>query len=105
MDNACKYASEGTVVTVKLVQEAKRCVLEVNNKGNVIDPEDIPHLFERFYRTDKARSRDSQAGGFGLGLAIAEGICTYHGGTISATSTETEGTTFTVTLPVLPNKA
>ena len=105
VDNACKYASEGTAITVKLSREAKRCVFEVNNKGAVIDPEDIPHLFERFYRTDKARSRDSQAGGFGLGLAIAEGICTSHGGTISATSTEADGTTFTATLPILPAKA
>lgn len=99
VDNACKYASPGTVVSVSLEQEGKRCKFTVNNKGAVIDAEDLPHVFDRFYRTDKARSRKSKASGFGLGLAIAKGIVTAHGGTITASSDETHGTTFEVTLP------
>ncbi len=99
IDNACKYSSPGSPVRVELHRENKRCTLSVNNQGNVIDPADLPHVFDRFYRTDKARSRDAHTGGFGLGLAIAKGICTSHGGNISVQSNETEGTTFVVTLP------
>ena len=66
--------------------------------GEVIAPEAIPHLFERFYRTDEARSR-SGAGGYGLGLSIAQTITDLHKGKISCTSTEPDGTTFLVQLP------
>lgn len=99
IDNACKYTEGDHPITVTLTQESHRCVLKVNNFGNVIDAEDLPHLFDRFYRTDKARSRNSKTGGFGLGLAIAKGIATSHGGDIVATSSAKDGTTFTVTLP------
>ena len=101
VDNACKYASPGTVVSVSLEKDGKRCKFTVNNKGNTIDAEDLPHVFDRFYRTDKARSRSSKASGFGLGLAIAKGIVTAHNGTIAATSDETNGTTFEVVLPTM----
>ncbi len=101
VDNACKYASPGTAVKVSLAQEGKRCKFAVNNMGNVIDAEDLPHVFDRFYRTDKARSRSSKASGFGLGLAIAKGIVTAHNGTITVTSDETHGTRFEVVLPVM----
>ena len=100
IDNACKYSAVGSPVTVTLAHEGRRCVFAVNNYGNIIDPEDLPHVFERFYRTDKARSRDAHTGGFGLGLAIAKGIATSHGGDISVTSNQQDGTTFTVTLPL-----
>lgn len=100
IDNACKYSSVGAPVVVSLGREAHKCVFSVNNHGNTIDQQDLPHVFDRFYRTDKARSRDSNAGGFGLGLAIAKGIATSHGGTIDATSDEQRGTTFSVTLPL-----
>ena len=95
IDNACKYAQQDSVVTVRLVQVGGKPTLTVNNMGNPIDPEDLPHVFERFYRTDKARSREGE-GGFGLGLAIAKGIADAHGGTISVTSSDVEGTTFKV---------
>lgn len=100
IDNACKYAETGTTITVSLSHEGRRCVLVVNNRGNVIDPSDLPHVFDRFYRTDKARSRDAQTGGFGLGLAIAKGIAVSHGGDIVATSSAEAGTSFSVTLPM-----
>ncbi len=99
IDNACKYSRPESPITVRLSHNAKRCTLSVNNKGQTIDPEDLAHIFDRFYRTDKARSRDAHTGGFGLGLAIAKGIATSHNGTISATSTDEDGTTFTVVLP------
>ncbi len=97
IDNACKYAAVGSSVTVRLSAHAGHATLSVHNEGTPIDPEDLPHVFERFYRSDKARSREDK-GGFGLGLAIAKGIVDAHGGKISATSTPEDGTTFTVTL-------
>ena len=100
IDNATKYSKGGEPISVSLVRDGRRCVLSVNNHGNTIDPEDLAHIFDRFYRTDKARSRDSHTGGFGLGLAIAQGIATSHGGTIAASSSDETGTTFTVTLPL-----
>ena len=96
IDNACKYAAAGTTIDVKLGRNAGHVVLAVTNQGKPIPAEDLPHLFDRFYRSDKARDRET--GGFGLGLAIAKGIAEAHGGTISATSSADAGTTFTVTL-------
>lgn len=98
IDNACKYAATGTTVTVSLEKQGKDALLKVINKGTPIDPEDLPHLFDRFYRSDKARARDT--GGFGLGLAIAKGIVESHKGKISCTSNESDGTCFTVELPL-----
>ena len=97
IDNACKYGERGSEVSVRLTQVGGHPTLSVHNMGNPIDEEDLPHVFERFYRSDKARSREGE-GGFGLGLAIAKGIADAHGGTISVTSTEAEGTTFKVVL-------
>ena len=98
IDNACKYGEDGSTVTVALGKASGHPTLSVHNQGNAIDPEDLPHVFERFYRSDKARSREGE-GGFGLGLAIAKGIADAHGGEISVTSTEREGTTFKVVFP------
>ena len=97
IDNACKYAERETTVDVVLREESGHAHLTVHNVGNPIDAEDLPHVFERFYRSDKAREREAE-GGFGLGLAIAKGIVDAHGGKITASSSEAEGTTFAVTL-------
>lgn len=97
VDNATKYAERGSVVRMRLAREGHRARLTVNNRGDVIAREDLEHLFDRFYRTDRARER-SASGGFGLGLAIAKSIAEAHGGKISVSSTREEGTTFTVTL-------
>ena len=98
LDNACKYVEEGGRIAVTLRQTARRIELHVHNTGTVIAEEDLPHVFDRFYRADKARTRSE--GSYGLGLAIAREITEEHGGTITATSDETNGTTFTVTLPL-----
>ncbi|MDO5042473.1 MAG: HAMP domain-containing sensor histidine kinase [Slackia sp.] len=99
VDNACKYAQENSVVTVRLTTEGRKTVLAVHNMGNPIPPDDLNHVFDRFYRADKARTRDD-AKSFGLGLAIAHEIAQSHGGAIRACSSEADGTTFTVTLPL-----
>lgn len=95
IDNACKYAAPDSTVGVRLTGPSSHPTLTVHNMGNPIDAQDLPHVFERFYRTDKARSREAE-GGFGLGLAIAKGIVDAHGGKISVASSAEEGTTFTV---------
>lgn len=97
LDNATKYAAKGSTVKVSLTREGKRAHLSVNNAGVAIEPEDLSHIFDRFYRTDKARSRE-ETGGFGLGLAIAKSIVEASGGKIWAESTAADGTTFHVLL-------
>lgn len=98
LDNACKYAGENGAVSVSLNHTADKVRIRVRNSGEPIPPEDLPHVFERFYRADKARVRTQ--GGYGLGLSIAAQIAKRHGGKISATSSEPEGTTFAVSMPV-----
>lgn len=96
LDNAVKYAGAGGVVQVRLVAGHKgRPVLTVNNTGPAIPKQELPHVFDRFWRSDAARTHKS-GGGYGLGLAIAKSIAESHGARISVTSTEQEGTTFTV---------
>lgn len=98
LDNACKYASPDSKITLGLTEQGQHRILSVNNMGNPIEAKDLAHVFERFYRSDKARARGEGAGGFGLGLAIAKGVAEAHGGSISVTSGRREGTTFTVQL-------
>jgi signal transduction histidine kinase len=73
-------------------------VVSVSDTGEGISSEDLPHIFDRFYRGDKSRSR--KTGGSGLGLAIAREIVRAHGGEISATSAPGDGATFFVTIPL-----
>ena len=97
LDNAIKYAGAGGSVDVALrVRKKGRAVFSVTNSGAAIAPEDLPRVFDRFWRCDQARSR-SQNTGFGLGLAIAKSIAEAHGGRIEAASSPEDGTTFTVT--------
>ncbi len=96
IDNACKYADQGGTVSIELKESVRDVRIIVENTGAVIPPEDLPYIFDRFYRADKARSRE--IGGFGLGLAIAQEIAIEHGGRITASSAE--GTTkFEAVLP------
>ena len=84
-------------MTVDLRRKKDRYVLTVTDTGVGIPEESIPYIFDRFYRVDKARSR--QAGGSGLGLSIVYGLVRRNGGTISAQPVESGGTCFTVELP------
>lgn len=104
IDNACKYAEKGTSIDIDLKRASQAgsragiARLQVHNWGTPIPEDDLPYVFDRFYRTDKART--SSTGGYGLGLAIGYGIAKDHNGRISVSSTAEEGTTFTVTLPL-----
>lgn len=100
LDNAVKYAAAGTDISLLLRREGRSAVLQVENKGETIPPEKLPHLFDRFYRADESRTGGE---GFGLGLAIAQSIAQTHGGSIGCTSAEGV-TRFTVTLPLLKNE-
>jgi len=98
IDNAIKYTPEGGAVEVKVQNEAGKAVLEVADNGVGIPATAIRHVFERFYRVDKARSRAS--GGAGLGLSIVKSICGAHGGEIRVSSEEGRGSCFRVELPL-----
>lgn len=96
VDNAIKYAGAAGRVSVTLAERKKgHPTLRVNNTGDPIPPEDLPHVFDRFWRSDKARSASEEAS-FGLGLAIAKSIAEAQGARIAVSSTAEEGTTFTV---------
>ncbi len=97
--NAIKYTQEGGEVEVNVRGDRGTAVLEVADNGAGISAKALPHVFERFYRADKARSRNS--GGAGLGLAIVKAICTAHGAEIKVSSEEGQGSRFTVELPLL----
>ena len=99
LENACKYAGQPGTIEVSLSVVRNDAVLTVANDGETIPPEDLPHLFDRFYRSDKARANEGETASFGLGLSIAKSTAEAHGGSIGVTS-EKGRTTFTVKLPV-----
>ena len=96
LDNAVKHTAEGGAVTVAVRQTGDHVELAVSDTGSGIEARHVPHIFERFYRIDTART----TGGAGLGLAIAQQIAGQHGGAIGVVSTAGRGSTFTLTLPV-----
>lgn len=98
LDNAIKYNREGGAITVTAQPDGKWLRVSVTDTGIGIPDDDLPRIFERFYRVDKARSRE--LGGTGLGLAIVKHIIESHGGTLTVTSRLGEGSTFTFTLPL-----
>jgi signal transduction histidine kinase len=97
LDNALNYTSAGGKVIVSVAQISTNIFLQVSDTGVGIAPEHVEHIFERFYRTDTARSR--AIGGSGLGLAIVKWVVREHHGTIRVDSQPGRGTTFTITLP------
>jgi two-component system, OmpR family, phosphate regulon sensor histidine kinase PhoR len=97
--NAIKFNKPGGKIIISTVYDTESITVSVSDSGTGISPEDLPHIFERFYKADKARSR----GGSGLGLAIAKHTIQAHGGTISVKSEEGKGSIFSFNLPFHSN--
>ena len=97
LDNACKYSDEGSTVVVRSRAEGSFVEISVHDSGIGIPRRDLERVFERFYRVDRARSRET--GGTGLGLAIVRHVATNHQGEVSVTSREGEGSVFTLRVP------
>lgn len=97
LDNALKYTPKGTAIDVAIVLRDKETVVSVRDNGPGIPTEDLPHIFERFYRVDKGRSREK--GGTGLGLSIVKHIVQLHGGRVWVESQLGQGTAFFFSLP------
>jgi heavy metal sensor kinase len=102
LDNAIKYTPEGGLIRVSVHGEPGKAVLTITDTGIGISEEGQAHIFERFYRTDKARSRE--LGGIGLGLSIVKSIGAAHGGRVSVQSAEGRGSTFRFEIPRLAGK-
>jgi two-component system phosphate regulon sensor histidine kinase PhoR len=98
VDNAIKFNREAGSVTIEYERAAMRDRIIVKDTGDGIPPEHVVRIFERFYRVDRARSREM--GGTGLGLAIVKHLARAHGGDISVQSVPGEGSTFVIELPV-----
>ena len=96
--NALRHTLAGGTVQLRASGDAGGIRVEVRDSGEGISPQDLPHVFEQFYRGEKSRSRDT--GGSGLGLAIAKGIVEAHGGRIGVESAPGQGTRFSFTLPM-----
>ena len=104
LENAATYSPAGGQITIRAARDgAERIGISVIDEGTGIAAADLPHIFERFYRADKARSRE--AGGTGLGLAIVKHIAQLHGGSVEAESQLGRGTTIRVILPIAPQSA
>lgn len=103
LDNAVKYSTSGTTITLLGQIHEDRMQMVVQDQGIGIPPEDLPHVFDRFYRVDKARSRAQ--GGTGLGLAIAKRLVEGNGGVINIESDQQQGTKVTLSFPVIASTA
>ena len=99
LDNAVKYTPRNGHITLSAKSDGKYALINVQDTGMGIAPQDIPHLFDRFFRADQSRSKN-QVEGFGLGLSIAKRIVDSHHGSIDVSSVIGTGTTFTVKLPL-----
>ena len=98
IDNAIKYTPRGGEVETTLSRSGRKAIIRISDTGIGIPASDLPHIFDRFYRVDKARSRAT--GGTGLGLSIVKQTLLQHGGNITASSAEGKGTTFEIELPI-----
>ena len=103
LDNAIKYTDKGGAIHLKVGADDGRAVLEIADTGIGIPAEAVPHVFERFYRVDAARSGDT--GGAGLGLSIVKSICSAHGGGVEVESAVGRGSRFRVQLPLANGKS
>jgi two-component system phosphate regulon sensor histidine kinase PhoR len=102
LDNAIKYTPPGGHIDVHVSSRDSRAILSVSDNGLGIPAEAMPRIFERFFRVDKARSRE--LGGAGLGLSIVKSICSAHNGRVEVESREGLGSCFTVDLPLHATK-
>jgi signal transduction histidine kinase len=100
LDNAIKYTTRGGAIQLNVTRQNGHAILDVADSGIGIPAESVPHVFERFFRVDKARSRDE--GGAGLGLSIVKSICTAHGAELQVDSTVGKGSRFRIKLPLAP---
>ncbi|MBF7123484.1 cell wall metabolism sensor histidine kinase WalK [Pediococcus pentosaceus] len=100
MNNAIKYSPDGGIITCRLLETHNHVIMSITDQGLGIPKDSISHIFDRFYRVDKARSRAQ--GGTGLGLAISKEVIQLHGGRIWVESHEGEGSTFYISLPYEP---
>ena len=100
LDNAIKYSRKGGAVNIKTRVTKNSVVIDIADNGIGIAPKDLPHIFDRFYRADQARTHAGE-GGYGLGLSIALHIAHLHHGTLIAKSKIAKGTTFTATIPLV----
>jgi signal transduction histidine kinase len=101
LTNAMRYGKNGGTIQVSLIKDDSSLVIRIHDDGNGIPEEALPHLFERFYRHDRARSRDS--GGTGLGLSIAKNLVSLMNGEISAMNAPSSGAVFEIRFPIIPD--
>jgi len=97
LDNAIKYTADGGKIVIAIREKGNECIVAVSDTGMGIPAADLPYIFERFYRADKARSR--RLGGTGLGLAVVKHIVEAHNGRVDVKSSVGEGSTFTISFP------
>ncbi|QWU43586.1 cell wall metabolism sensor histidine kinase WalK [Bacillus sp. NP247] len=97
LNNAYRHSKDHSYINISAIEEHKRISITIEDEGEGIPQEDLPHIFDRFYRVDKARSRAT--GGTGLGLSIVKEIVELHGGNITVTSEINYGSCFTISLP------
>lgn len=100
LDNALKYSPPNSKIKLKIVKRKAMAGFEVANKGQGISPEEMPHIFNRFYQADTARSNHHETRSYGLGLSLAKKIVELHNGELSVSSAPNAGTKFTVLLPL-----
>jgi signal transduction histidine kinase len=98
LENAIKYSPKKSLVNIETQQNRTEAIIKISDSGIGISQKDMPHIFDRFYRADDARTRTNTSG-YGLGLSIAKQIINKHRGTIQVESTVKKGTTFIVRIP------
>jgi two-component system, OmpR family, sensor histidine kinase BaeS len=103
LDNALTHTSEGGSITVGALRSGDFVEVSVSDTGEGIEAEDLPHIFDRFYRADRSRTRAT--GGRGLGLTISKGLVEAHGGSLTVESTPGKGSRFCFALPAFSEEA